>query len=199
MQNFNINNDNIEELAKDNSIDLIEAIKELKDADNAFQKMVTTGRNNSYVYERYWQGFLQSIDRVWNKTVARCKNESGWQKLNSKYTHLRKKDQLLKYLVQARNVTEHTISDVITERDMDFNARLVQNGIKLEWQSWDRPLLSVKNKGTIFPPPKEHLGRPISEYNKKGVEEPILVATLAMEFYVEMINDVSNELFKTNT
>ncbi len=196
MQNFNINNDSIEELEKGNNIALIEAIKELKAANNALQEMVETGFGSFYVYERSWQYFLQSIDRVWNKTVARCKDESGWQKINSKYRRLRKKDQLLNYLIQARNVTEHTISPIITERDINLKARSLQNAIRLEWQPWDRPLLAVLNRGTAFPPPKKHLGKPISEYNKKGVEEPRLVAVLAMEFYVEMINDIQNKLFK---
>jgi len=41
--------------------------------------------------------------------------------------------KLLNYLVQARNVTEHSISPVIKEWDANLTATPVSGGIQLNW------------------------------------------------------------------
>ncbi len=187
----------IEEIEKHNP-PLLEAIKDLKDAANAYKKMASIRVGSFLEYDRAWRDFLQSIDRVWNKTVDRCRHEKKWQKFKSKYENLRKKDPLLRYITQARNVTEHSISQVVKEWDANLRVKNVGKGMELQFDPWDRPLLPVNNRGTIFNPPKKHLEKPMSHYKKIGVEEPLLVADLAMQFYINMINELSQELFHQN-
>lgn len=196
--NFNVSTGNVEELEKLNFA-LIEAIKELKDADAAYQKMVDVGIGSFFEYDRAWRDFLQSIDRVWNKTAAMCKGEKCWPKLKSKYERLRKTDPLLNYLIQARNVTEHTISPVVKEWDANIRAHQIPGAIRIEWDKWDRPLLPVTNRGVTFQPPKMHLGKPMVYYKRPGVEEPKLAAELAMYFYVGMLNEVSSKIFQSKS
>jgi hypothetical protein len=196
MINFDIHTDKIESIEEHNP-PLIEAIKELKSADRAYERMIQVGVGSFFEYEAAWRDFLHAIDRVWNKTAARCKNEAKWPRLKSKYEGLRKSDPLLKYIVQARNVSEHTISPVVKDWDAELKATQITNGIRLNWKPWDRPLLPVTNRGTTFLPPKKHLGKPMSHYMRPGQEEPKIVAECAMYFYLEMLNEVGREVFKS--
>ena len=191
---FNINTGDIETLDGDKA-PLIEAIKEISDASCAIDRMIKIGPGSFHKFERAWRDFLTSIDRVWNKTESRCVNVKGWSKFESKYKRLRKKDELLKYLIQARNVSEHSISEVVKEWDANLTAMPVQGGIQLNWKPWNRPLLPVFNRGETYSPPSKHLGKPLNEYPHNSQCEPIHVASLAMKFYVEMINTISDELF----
>ncbi len=194
MINFNIHTDKIESI-EEHKLPLIEAIKELKSADRAYERMIRVGVGSFFEYEAAWRDFLHAIDRVWNKTAARCKNEVKWPKLKSKYEGLRKNDPLLKYIIQARNVSEHTISPVVKDWNANLRARPTKNGIQFDWNHWDRPLLPVTNRGTTFLPPKKHLGKPMNFYMRSGQEEPKIVAECAMYFYLEMLNEVGKEVF----
>lgn len=178
---------------------LIEAITELKTASEAYKKMAAVGVGSFHQYDIAWREFLQAIDRAWNKILAKCQNEKKWPKLRSKFENIRKNDPLLKYISQARNVTEHTISEVMKDWDANLKATPVANGIQLSWSAWDRPLLPVTNRGTTFHPPKTHLSKPMSFYrkNRPNVEEPRVVAELAMLFYINMVTEISNEIFPT--
>ncbi|MBF23325.1 MAG: hypothetical protein CML18_06895 [Pusillimonas sp.] len=178
---------------------LIEAITELKTASEAYKKMAAVGVGSFHQYDIAWREFLQAIDRAWNKILAKCQNEKKWPKLRSKFENIRKNDPLLKYISQARNVTEHTISEVMKDWDANLKATPVANGIQLSWSAWDRPLLPVTNRGTTFHPPKTHLSKSMSFYrkNRPNVEEPRVVAELAMLFYINMVTEISNEIFPT--
>lgn len=195
-QVFDLNSGNIESLLS-SDIPLIEAIKELKAASDAIQRMDEVGVGSFYEYDRAWRDFLQAIDRAWNKVSARCKGEEKWKHFQSAYEKARKNDELLKYLSQARNVSEHTISPVIKDWDADLKARTSSNGVMLTWNKWDRPLLPVINRGTRFLPPRKHLGKPLELYRKQhgNMEEPRLVAGMAMRFYVEVVNEISKKVF----
>lgn len=196
--NFDLYNITIDELKK-YDLGLISAFAELINATNAYKKMISVGIGSFHQYDMAWRDFLQSIDRAWNKILARCKNEKKWPKLKSEYEKMRKEDPLLKYISQARNVSEHTISDVIKDWDPNLKATPGIGSIHLSWAHYDRPLLPVTNRGTTFNPPKKHLSKPIEYYRDKrpGVEEPRVIAELAMIFYVEMAMVISNELFPT--
>ena len=180
---------------EDKKFPLVEAAKELKSADIAYRKMVKVGVGRFSEYESAWRDFLQCIDRAWNKTQAEAKGKPKWQKLESEYVQLRKKDPLLRYIAEARNVTEHTIDPTIKDWNANLRATTVGNKIKIEWDEWDRPLLPVTNRGTVFNPPKKHLGKPMKHYRRQGVSESRTVAELAMRFYVDMINRVLEEVF----
>lgn len=196
-QFFDLNSDNIESLLSSDP-PLIEAIKELKSASDAIHRMGKVGVGSFYEYDRAWRDFLQAIDRTWNKVSARCKGERKWKRFQSQYEKARKNDELLKYLSQARNVSEHTISPVIKEWDANLKAKMSSSGVMLTWNKWDRPLLPVINRGTRFLPPKKHLGKPLDFYREQHghIEEPRLVAGLAMKFYVAMVNEISKKVFE---
>lgn len=196
--NFDLYNITVDEL-KEYDLGLISAFIELINATDAYKKMVAVGVGSFHQYDIAWRDFLQSIDRAWNKVVAKCQNEKKWPALKSKYEKIRKEDPLLKYISQARNVSEHTISDVIKDWDPNLKATSGVGSIHLSWANFDRPLLPVINRGTIFNPPKKHLSKSMDYYREKrpGVEEPRVVAELAMMFYVGMVMEISNELFPT--
>lgn len=194
MIQFSINDDEIDKL-ENLDIPLLEAVKELKAADTALRDMVKVGVTQFQKFERGWQDFVQSIERAWNKIEARCGKEQKWPKLRSKYVRLRKTDELLRYVTQARNATEHTICPVVKEWDAGLRVTPHQKGVTIEGNHWDRPLLPVVNRGIEYFPPRHHLGKQLSAYRTPGVSEPELVARLAMRFYVDVLNDVNNELF----
>lgn len=194
--NFDLYNVTVDDL-QGYDLALIAAFVELVGATNAYKKMVKVGVGSFHQYDMAWREFLQAIDRAWNKVLVRCHGEKKWQKLKSKYEKLRKEDPLLKYVAQARNVTEHSISDVIMDWDANLKAQPVLGGIHLSWSPWDRPLLPVTNRGATFLPPKKHLSKSMEYYRQKrpGVEEPRVVAELAMQFYVKMMQEITNEVF----
>jgi hypothetical protein len=193
---FDLHNVTVDDL-QEYDLALIAAFIELVGATTAYKKMVEVGVRSFYQYDVAWREFLQAIDRAWNKIVVRCHGEKKWQKLKSKYEKLRKDDPLLKYVAQARNVTENSVSDVIVDWDANLKAQSVFGGIHLSWSHWDRPLLPVINRGTTFLPPKKHLSKSMDYYRKKrpGVEEPRVVAELAIQCYVKMIQEITNEVF----
>jgi len=194
--NFDLYNVTVDDL-QEYDLALIAAFVELVSATNAYKKMVEVGVGSFHQYDMAWREFLQAIDRAWNKVLVRCHGEKKWQKLKSKYEKLRKEDPLLKYVAQARNVTEHSISDVIMDWDANLKAQPILGGIHLSWSPWDRPLLPVTNRGATFLPPKKHLSKSMEYYRQKrpGVEEPRVVAELAMQFYVKMMQEITNEVF----
>ncbi|TRX75259.1 hypothetical protein [Pseudomonas mangiferae] len=194
--NFDLYNVTVDDL-QEYDLALIAAFVELVGATNAYKKMVEVGVGSFHQYDMAWREFLQAIDRAWNKVLVRCHGEKKWQKLKSKYEKLRKEDPLLKYVAQARNVTEHSISDVIMDWNANLKAQPVLGGIHLSWSPWDRPLLPVTNRGATFLPPKKHLSKSMDYYRQKrpGVEEPRVVAELAMQFYVNLMQEITNEVF----
>lgn len=195
---IDLNDITIDELKK-HDLKMMPTIIELKGASEAYKKMAAVGVGSFHQYDIAWREFLQSVDRAWNKVLASCKNEKNWPKLKSKYEKIRKDDPLLKYMYQARNVSEHTISEVINDWNPNLQAKPGIGSIQLSWAPWDRPLLPVTNRGITYNPPKKHLSKPIKHYRdeRPGVEEPRVVAELAMIFYIKMVTDISNELFPT--
>ncbi len=174
---------------------LVEAAKELKAADEAFGEMVAIGIHSFHEYERAWRDFLHCIERAWNKTCAEARGRKNWQRIESECEKLRKTDPLLRYLIHARNVSEHTIGPLIKEWDANFRVTPIGDKVRFEWDEWDRPLLPVTDRGALFNPPKEHLGKLWSHYRRRGVSEPRTAAELAMKFYVGMLNRVSAKVY----
>lgn len=170
---------------------------ELKAASDAVEDMGKIGVGNFHSYEISWQRFLQAIDRCWNKLQVVCYGRKGWQTLESKIANKRKKDQLLNYLTQARNVSEHSISPTIKEWDANLKAKSIKGGIQLNWSPYDRPLLDVTNRGRLYLTPKEHLGKSMREYRSQypNEPEPIVAAILAMNFYVYWVNETLEKIF----
>lgn len=170
------------------------AAEEFSAADVAYRKMVAIGVCDFVEYEKAWRSFLHRIERVWTKTQAAVHRMSGWKKIESEISHLRKSDPLLNYLQQARNVEEHSIQELATDWDAKLTAVQIGAEVPLSWQPWDRPLLPVTNRGVKFDPPRIHLGNSIEPLLGKGKAEPRVVAELALRFYVDFLNRVSTEV-----
>lgn len=192
--NINIKNDDITQYS---SLPVYPLLVELRAASDAIHEMSEISVGNFQLFEIAWQKFLQSIDRFWNKFKACCYDKKGWQTFESKIVEKRKKDQLLNYLMQARNVTEHTISPVVKDWEANLKATPLNGGVHLSWDPFDRHLLTVINRGQKYPPPQMHLGKPMSFYRAqyKNEPEPIVAAILAMEFYLEWMNKALEKFF----
>lgn len=111
------------------------AYNELFIAEQAYQQMIIIGVNNFSEYEKAWRQFLDRIERVWVKTKAAVNDMPNWQKIESEVSASRKKDPLLSYIHQARNVDEHSILELTQAWDPKIKAK--QKGAKLEI-SWQR-------------------------------------------------------------
>lgn len=192
--NININ---IDDITQYSNLPVYPLIVELRAASDAIHKMCEISVGKFQLFEIEWQKFLQSIDRFWNKLKACIYDKKGWQTFESKIAHKRKKDQLLNYLAQARNVTEHTISPVVKDWDANLKATSLNGGVHLSWDPFDRHLLTVINRGQKYPPPQMHLGKPMSFYRAqyKNEPEPVVVAILAMEFCIGWMNKASAQFF----
>ncbi|MGL5003277.1 MAG: hypothetical protein ACRDAM_10100, partial [Casimicrobium sp.] len=119
----------------------------------------------------------------------------NWKKLESEFLKLRIGDPLLSYLRHARNADEHSIQKVATEGNVNLRALEVKPGtFRIQWDAFDRPLLPVKNRGVVYPPPREHLGQSIEDRLGKGVAEPVVLADLALHFYQNMLNRIVAEV-----
>ena len=77
---------------------------ELGWANLALTQMQSAGDLNEY--EKSWVDFLHYLDRAWNKLSKHAHARGSVQKYLSEVNRLRKEDELLLYLVQARNTDE---------------------------------------------------------------------------------------------
>lgn len=62
--------------------------------------------------EKAWLDFLGALERVWQKTEYNMQKNSRYKGWRGKYISLRRNDELLAYLKNARDAKEHTISEV---------------------------------------------------------------------------------------
>lgn len=170
------------------------AVQEFSFADEAYRRMVKIGVGDFFEYQKEWRKFLRRIERVWVKTQAAVHGMPNWQQIESEVSRLRKKDPLLHYLQQARNVDEHTISELAEDWEPRLEVKQTGNKVEIRWQPWDRPLLPVKNRGVTCDPPKTHLGKSIEHLKGKGKAEPRVVAELALRFYCHFLNRVYLEV-----
>jgi hypothetical protein len=145
--------------------------------------------------EVFWKRYLHHLDRIWNKAEAHFSKSPKWSSWHGKYLRLRRNDQLLSYLLAARNVDEHSISD-ITEKQQGFTGinsvtpggtvhiKKLVIGPKGEISFFEaaspvtmtfRPnlvhLLPVENRGRTYPAPKKHLGGPVNPLDLVNIAE----------------------------
>jgi len=156
--------------------------------------MVKIGLGDLSDYERAWRDFLRHIERFWTKTRVAVKHLTGWGKIESEISFLRKTDPVLLYLRHARNADEHSIQQLATDWDAKLKVDRTGADIHISWQPWDRPLLPVRNRGVTYNPPRSHLGNSIEHLLGNGKAEPRVIAELALAFYVDVFNRVSSEV-----
>ena len=156
------------------------------------------------VHEESWKEFLRRIERCWNKVVAHYGKSPKWTGWNSKYERLRRTDELLCYLLNARGAEEHTVNE-ITEKKPGFvginpafgnvliiDRLTVRNGvidikspmpIKIDIQQPKVNINPVTNRGRTYPVPGTHLGVAVDS------TDLVKLAELGIVFYETAVLD----------
>lgn len=180
-----------------------EAIVRMKDASDLHQM------------ELAWKSFLHHLDRIWNKAEAHFSRSPKWGGWSGQYHKARKEDPLLRYLFQARNADEHSISE-ITERapsstminpitpggplrirSLITGARGeivhldIDTPYKIEFVPGRVSLLPIENRGQTYAVPLAHMGSPIDPGNV------VAVAELAIRFYSGFLDAAEAFFVKT--
>lgn len=154
-------------------------------------------------FEEAWADFLSRVDRVWNKTEAHYSRSPKWHGWGGKYSALRTKDPLLSYLVQARNVDEHGIANVVEESPGSVSIGVgpkgwaryknltIHNG-NVSFEAEGDPLVVVQparprlvpvaNRGRKFDVPTSHLGNAVDH------DDVIKLADTALRFYEDLLS-----------
>lgn len=68
-------------------------------------------------FEEEWRSLLNNLEKVWIKTERACQHiQNKFQPWQGKYSQLRKKDMLLRYLKQARDADNHSVQEVMEKK-----------------------------------------------------------------------------------
>ena len=182
---------------------------ELKHAHYAMDSMRDAETLNEF--EEGWKEFLRRIERTWNKMQSHYGKSPKWTGWQSKYESLRKKDQLLSYLVNARGAEEHTVDAVVSTNPggitidpaegnfMHIESLSLNNGVlkvkspqklKIDFILAAIELLPVVNRGRRYEVPKEHLGQAINPQDVSSV------AKAAFAFYESALADAEKFFVK---
>lgn len=183
---------------------LEKAKHELKAAETAIERMTKAKDFNDY--ETEWKNFLTALERVWKKTELACKEYRGFQPYQGKYKRLRRQDELLRYLKNARDAEEHTILPTMIKQNemVQFglaagasygyieklrieDGQVIENishGIEVRSIPEGMALTQFENRGTTYNIPNIHLGNMIDS------DSPEKVALLGLRFYRDFVRRV---------
>jgi len=185
--------------------------EQLKKAEAFIQKMSSAKSLDEF--EEYWIDFLHQLERSWNKLhshLRRSPKYQGWVE-RGRTGKLRKKDELLSYLKNARGAEEHTIADISKKTlggmgirpavggSVHIKSMVIENGkisidadrpLILEFKPGKLSLLEVENRGRIYSVPQNHLGKAIEDQN------PISLAKLGIAFYKEYFEKAEKHFVK---
>jgi len=186
------------------------AKKELESARRALKLMKNT--ESFDIFDEEWRDFLNCLEKLWNKTERGCQHvKNKFQPWQGKYTALRRKDMLLRYLKQARDADNHSIQEVAEvkpgRRTMNFanpgggyiKSMSIRNG-QIEHYEGDPMIITdhpatieaikVKNSGKWYNPPNTHLNQPVISHH------PIVIAELGLSFYECFIKETEVTFFE---
>lgn len=191
-------------------MDLEPANKQLTFAQNCIDRMKIA--TNFDDYDEAWTDYLSRIENIFNRIwAASSPVREKFVGFSSKVNHLRKTDELLIYLKQARNTVHHGIADTsksipaafnITAKDVpvhikDFgydsqgNLILVSTGpLNVKFQPERVELIPCTNRGETYYPPRHHKGLPITG------KDPLQIAILGLRFYSDFYNETLNKFCK---
>ncbi|WP_046004029.1 hypothetical protein [Pseudoalteromonas rubra] len=184
---------------------------ELRSAKRAIENMKSA--DNFEIFEEEWRSFLNSLEKVWNKAERGCQHcRNTFQPWQGQFSKDRRKDQLLKYLKQARDADNHSIQEVTEvkpgHRTMNFvnpngghikDMRIV-NGQVVHYEGdpmivADHPptvvALKIKNSGNWYNPPREHMGVALKSTH------PVEIAELGLTYYQSFLDKAEEKFFKT--
>ena len=179
------------------------AKKELESARRALDLMKSA--KSFELFDEEWRDFLNCLEKLWNKTERGCQHvKNKFQPWQGKYTNLRRKDMLLRYLKHARDADNHSIQEVAEikpgHRAMNFvNPRggyikkmEIRNGAIAHYEGdpmivTEHPptieAVKVKNSGKWYNPPNSHLEEKVIS------NHPIILAELGLIFYENFLNE----------
>lgn len=188
------------------------AKKELNAAKRSLENMKSAPSYD--IFEEEWRDLLNCLEKVWNKTERGCQHViNKFQPWQGKYSSLRKKDMLLRYLKQARDADNHSIQEVAEikpgHRTMNFvNPRggyikhMEINGSEITHYEGDPMIVTdhppsieairVKNSGSWYNPPTSHLDEKIKS------KHPVVLADLGIRFYEQFLNETERKFFTKN-
>jgi len=181
---------------------------ELKAAQNSLENM----RNSKSFeeFEEHWKTYLFCIEKVWNKIERSCMEFGDFQPWQGQYKKLRKKDELLQYIKQARDTDNHSIQDLSTLKKSRLNMTPLNKGshtikhmvvvsgqlqhyegdpMKVEFTPATIKANRVKNNGRWYNPPRSHLGK------RLGGKHPVEIAEHGIFFYTEFMRKVHDKFF----
>ncbi len=172
--------------------------EQLKKAESYIDKMTTASSLGEY--EEYWKEFLHNLERSWNKLTSHLKRSpkyQGWVE-RGKAEKLRRQDQLLSYIINARGAEEHSVADISKQQpggiginpafgnSLHIKKLEINNGqihidsdqpIRINFIPGKVELLSVENRGRTYDIPSQHIGNDIK------TNDPVEIAKLGVAFY----------------
>ncbi|SEA64295.1 hypothetical protein SAMN05192529_13724 [Arachidicoccus rhizosphaerae] len=169
-------------------------------------------RNSGMEGEAYsnWSHFLIHLQASWDKVEAGFADTSGtdignkFNYLRGLKIHQRKKDPLLKYLWESRNMVVHGVGFSFRRAMIDklpagytYLSKINKQGIRYDRRQIPvfktRLLLNtVINKERKFQPPTHHLGVPM-----ENSLDPIEIAIKGISFYFNYIKDTDVEFTRS--
>ncbi len=180
---------------------------ELKKAEEAISAMESSKTLDQF--EEQWKEFLRRIERCWNKAQAHFGKSPKWNGWQGKIEKLRKNDDLLLYLVQARGAEEHSVNEISEHQpgSIGINPAVgnslfiekleIRNGQIVELRSPQLlridvlpariRLLPVVNRGRRYEIPQHHLGGSIDPMNV------ISISKAAYIFYEKILTEAEKK------
>ena len=186
------------------------AKREIESAKRALSNMKTA--TSFEVFDEEWRDFLNCLEKAWNKTERGCQPvRNEFQPWQGRFSCLRKKDMLLRYLKQARDADNHSIQEVAKVkpgyRTMNFlnpkggfiKHMEMRGGAVISYEGdpmvvTDHPptveVVRVKNSGHWYNPPTSHLDQPVTSHH------PVAIAELGLKFYEKFVNEAEEKFWK---
>ena len=189
------------------------ARNELSAARRALENMKSA--KSFEVFEEEWRDFLNCVEKVWVKTERSSQHiRSKFQPWQGKYTALRRKDMLLRYLKQTRDADNYSIQKVAElkpgRRTMNFanpkggyiKHMEIQGGNIVHYEGDPMIVIDhaptveavrVQNSGIWYNPPTSHLDQKVT--SRYSVE----LAELGLNFYETYVSEAVNPGFRSRS
>lgn len=173
--------------------------KELIKAKKSLKKMKELRSQNDInlldEFESHWIDFLINLEKIWKKAELECKDLPKFQPWQGVYKRERKKDPLLSYLKNARDVDQHSIQQIAIERGYEIKITSPLEGatfnagdtitIKGEVKEPRIETQAVTNRSEVYQPPIEHLDKRLLNPN-----DPIELAELGLAYYENFLDEI---------
>lgn len=180
--------------------------KELEFAKESLEKMNSS--NDLDECSKLWNQCLDHIEKCWNKSEVECRviDKKKFFPFQGRYTNLRRKDPLLRYVKNARDADQHTIQPIVEKKPGGVKIGFNEKGvIKIDEMKINNGDVKIKgdfegvirieesrivcvyfvNKGTEYRPPKSHLGSRIA-----GKFDPYIIGSIAIRFYERYLDKI---------